>query len=62
MELPWWIAALCSLSVNLLIIVGPVLAYLKQYALIRDTKKMGSFSYDVCGILLFGQALRIIFW
>jgi hypothetical protein len=48
--------------VDLLIIVGPVLAYLKQYALIKDSKKMGAFSYDVCGILLFGQALRIIFW
>jgi hypothetical protein len=54
MHLPGWIVTFTQLSVDLLIIVGPVLAYLKQYALIRDTKKMGSFSYDVCGILLFG--------
>jgi hypothetical protein len=53
---------LLQFLVNVLIMIGPVIAYVKQYSLIKKTKKVGAFSYDVCAILLFGQAFRIFFW
>lgn len=53
---------LFHLSLDLAMIFGPSLAYIKQYLIIKRDGKVGSFSFDVCGILLFGQALRIFFW
>ena len=47
---------------SIAIISGPILAYTKQYLLIKQTSSVGAFSYDVCGIILFGQAFRILFW
>jgi hypothetical protein len=43
-------------------IFAPVLAYVPQYQLIRQTKSLGSFSIDICAILLIGNILRIYFW
>jgi len=50
------------LLVDALFVVGPVVAYVRQYLLLLNTKKTGAFSHDICAILLFGQSLRIFFW
>jgi hypothetical protein len=41
---------------------GPVLGYLHQYRLIKSSKNVGSFSIDICGILLFANILRLNFY
>jgi hypothetical protein len=43
-------------------ILGPTTGYLFQYKMIRDTKDIGSFSIDICGILIFANIIRIFFW
>jgi hypothetical protein len=42
--------------------VGPILGYVSQYRLIKFTKSVGSFSIDICGILLFANILRLNFY
>lgn len=56
------IRTIFKISIDVLIMVGPILAYLKQISLIKKNRSIGAFSYDVCAILLFGQAMRIFFW
>ena len=51
-----------GLCAKAIIIFGPVLSYYNQYSLITKTGSVGAFSHDICAILLFGQALRILFW
>jgi hypothetical protein len=42
--------------------IGPILGYVSQYRLIKFTKSVGSFSIDICGILLFANILRLNFY
>jgi hypothetical protein len=41
---------------------GPVLGYVHQYRLIQIEKDVGTFSIDICGILLFANILRLNFY
>jgi hypothetical protein len=41
---------------------GPVLGYLHQYFLIKLDQSVGTFSIDICGILLFANILRLEFY
>lgn len=43
-------------------VFAPVLGYIPQYNLIKETKSLGSFSIDICAILLIANILRIYFW
>jgi hypothetical protein len=43
-------------------VIGPILGYLSQYRLIKLTKLVGSFSIDICAILLFANVLRLNFY
>ncbi len=42
--------------------ICPVLGYVSQYRLIRRSKSVGTFSIDICGILLFANILRLNFY
>lgn len=42
--------------------IGPVLGYYSQLNLIKKEKSVGSFSIDVCAILMISGILRIFFW
>jgi hypothetical protein len=42
--------------------VGPVIGYVHQYHIIRKSKSVGTFSIDICGILLFANILRLNFY
>lgn len=42
--------------------VGPVLGYVHQYYIISKSKSIGTFSIDICGILLFANILRLNFY
>ena len=42
--------------------IGPILGYVYQYRLIHKTKSVGSFSIDICGILLLANILRLNFY
>ena len=48
--------------VFVVIVLAPVVPYLKQYSIIRQKRDIGAFSIYVCAILLYGQAFRILFW
>jgi len=45
-----------------IIIIGPTLGYLLQWNMIRKSRSIGSFSTDVCAILIFANIFRIFFW
>jgi uncharacterized protein with PQ loop repeat len=47
---------------DIVIAVAPVMGYLSQLHLIRSTKSTGSFSIDICAILMISGILRIYFW
>jgi predicted tellurium resistance membrane protein TerC len=38
------------------------MGYIEQYKMIRDTQKVGSFSTDICAILLIANIIRIYYW
>jgi hypothetical protein len=42
--------------------VGPVVGYVHQYIIINKSKSVGTFSIDICGILLFANILRLNFY
>lgn len=42
--------------------VGPLIGYISQLKLIKKTNSLGSFSIDVCAILLISNILRLYFW
>ncbi len=41
---------------------GPVIGYVHQYFLIKIDRTVGTFSIDICGILLFANILRLNFF
>jgi hypothetical protein len=41
---------------------GPITGYVFQYRLIKASNSIGSFSIDICGILLFANILRLNFF
>lgn len=47
---------------DLIVAFGPVLGYIAQLNLIKKQKSLGTFSIDVCAILLIASILRIFFW
>ena len=51
-----------NLFVSLVVAIMPAVGLYSQYALIKDRKHIGSFSIDTCGILIFANILRIMFW
>lgn len=48
--------------VILVMVFGPVIGYISQYNMIQRTKSLGSFSIDICAILLIANILRLFFW
>ena len=42
--------------------VAPLIGYYSQYSLMKETRSVGTFSIDVCAILIFANILRIAFW
>ena len=44
------------------IAVGPVIGYFYQFYLIRKKKSVGTFSINLCGMLLFCNIMRIGFY
>ena len=42
--------------------LSPVAAYYSQLNLIQKSKSLGTFSIDVCAILLISGILRVFFW
>ena len=48
--------------IDVVIAVAPLLGYYSQYNLMKETRSVGSFSIDVCAILIFANILRIGFW
>ena len=42
--------------------VGPVMGYIHQYRLIHISQNIGTFSIDICGILLFANVMRLNFY
>jgi hypothetical protein len=47
---------------DLIVAIGPVLGYVAQLNLIKKEKSLGTFSVDVCAILLIASIFRIFFW
>ncbi|KAL0088452.1 hypothetical protein J3Q64DRAFT_1725665 [Phycomyces blakesleeanus] len=43
-------------------VLGPVVGYVDQYAIIRKTQSSAGFNSATCAILLFANILRIFFW
>ena len=53
---------LVNTAINIGFIFGPTFAYIKQFYEIKKNKQIGSFSHDICGVVIFGQAFRIFYW
>jgi len=53
---------IADILVSIGFIFGPTSGYYFQYKLIKDTESLGTFSIDVCAILIFSNLLRILFW
>lgn len=49
-------------SLYAVIVVGPVLGYIEQYRMVQKTGSVGSFSTDICAILLISNIVRVYFW
>lgn len=52
----------CKTINKVVVTVVPLIGYCSQYRLIRANAAVGSFSIDVCAILLIANILRIVFW
>jgi hypothetical protein len=48
--------------IDIVVAVAPVIGYYSQLELIRKQKSVGTFSIDVCAILMISAILRIYFW
>lgn len=48
--------------VDIAVAVGPVVGYYSQLKLIQKEKSIGSFSINVCAILMISAILRLYFW
>lgn len=57
-----WLVDIGNFNSSLGMAVGPILGYVSQYQLIKKSKSVGSFSIDICGILLFANILRLNFF
>lgn len=49
-------------ALNSAIAVAPITAYVWQYLLIKGEKNTGSFSVDICGVLIIANIMRVAFW
>lgn len=47
---------------DILVAVAPLSGYISQLRLIQQEKSLGTFSIDVCAILMISGILRIFFW
>lgn len=47
---------------DIAVAIGPVIGYISQLQLIKQNKSVGSFSIDICAILMISAILRIYFW
>jgi hypothetical protein len=47
---------------DIAVAVGPLIGYISQLQLIKQNKSIGSFSIDICAILMISAILRIYFW
>lgn len=48
--------------IDVAVAVAPVIGYYSQWQLIKKEQSIGSFSIDVCAILMISAILRIYFW
>ncbi len=48
--------------IDIAVAIAPIIGYYSQLKLIRDQKSIGTFSIDVCAILMISGILRIYFW
>lgn len=48
--------------IDIAVAVAPIIGYYSQLQLIQKQKDIGSFSIDVCAILMISAILRIYFW
>ncbi len=53
---------LVSYLFTIVITVMPIVGLYSQYSLIKERKHVGSFSIDICGVLILANVLRIMFW
>ncbi len=51
-----------KLILIIVIAFAPLIGYYSQYSLMKETRSVGTFSIDVCAILIFSNILRIGFW
>lgn len=47
---------------DILVAVAPISGYYSQLNLIKKQRSLGTFSIDVCAILMISGILRIFFW
>lgn len=47
---------------DIIVAVAPISGYISQLNLIKQQKSLGTFSIDVCAILMISGILRIFFW
>jgi hypothetical protein len=47
---------------DILVAVAPISGYYSQLNLIKKQQSLGTFSIDVCAILMISGILRIFFW
>jgi hypothetical protein len=50
------------LIVDIFVAVAPITGYYSQLRLIQQQQSLGTFSIDVCAILMISAILRIFFW
>lgn len=56
------LSSFANILFSIAFIFGPTSGYYFQYKLVKRTGSLGSFSTDVCAILIFSNILRIFFW
>lgn len=47
---------------DIIVAIAPITGYVSQLKLIKEQKSLGTFSIDVCAILMISAILRIFFW
>lgn len=47
---------------DIIVAIAPISGYVSQLNLIKKEKSLGTFSIDVCAILMISGILRIFFW
>ena len=51
-----------ALLLQIAMAVGPIIGYIPQYFMLKNTRSVGSFSPHVCIILITSMPLRIMYW